>query len=122
MFPGHIGVHFASRSSALIFIDHQVLSMALMRTAPLETVKANSVALVKAAQILWLPQAWTSSTGDQNEDWWMPEIAALNPGAYHGRVKRTGIVDAWNQPELVEGRGPHSVQPSGTGARTIRNS
>ena len=46
-----------AEDSVLVFIDHQVLSMSLMRTLPLETVKANSIALVKAAQILWIPQA-----------------------------------------------------------------
>ena len=35
--------------------------MSLMRTLPLETVKANSITLVKAAQILGIPQVWSSS-------------------------------------------------------------
>ena len=76
--------------------------MSLMRTLPLETVKANSIALVKAAQILGIPQVWTSSTEDENQDWWLPELAELDPDAYESRIKRTGIVDAWNQPEFVE--------------------
>ncbi len=91
-----------AEDSVLVFIDHQVLSMSLMRTLPLETVKANSITLVKAAQILGIPQVWTSSTEDENQDWWLPELAELDPGAYKGRIKRTGIVDAWNQPEFVE--------------------
>jgi nicotinamidase-related amidase len=88
--------------AALVIIDHQVLSMGLMRTRPLETVVANSVALVKTAQVLGIPQVWTSSTEDENQDWWAPELAELDPGAYQARVKRTGVVDSWNQPEVVE--------------------
>jgi nicotinamidase-related amidase len=91
-----------AEDSVLVFIDHQVLSMSLMRTLPLETVKANSIALVKAARVLGLPQVWTSSTEDENQDWWMPEMAELDPRAYQDRIKRTGIVDAWNQPEFTE--------------------
>jgi nicotinamidase-related amidase len=81
-----------AEDSVLVFIDHQVLSMSLMRTLPLETVKANSITLVKAAQILGIPQVWSSSTEDENQDWWLPELAELDPGAYKGRIKRTGIV------------------------------
>lgn len=76
--------------------------MGLMRTLPQETVVANNITLVKAAQILGIPQVWTSSTEDENQDWWLPELAELDPQAFRNRIKRTGIVDSWNQPEVVE--------------------
>jgi hypothetical protein len=40
-----------AEDSVLVFIDHQVLSMSLMRTLPLETVKANSIALVTSGRV-----------------------------------------------------------------------
>ncbi|HEX6448199.1 MAG TPA: isochorismatase family protein [Trebonia sp.] len=103
--------------AALVLIDHQVLSMGLMRTLPLETVIANNIALVRAAQILGIPQVWTSSTEDDNADWWAPELAELDPRAFQNRIKRTGIVDSWNQPEVVEAvkaTGRHTLIMAGT--------
>lgn len=91
-----------AEDAVLALVDHQVLSMSLQRTLPLETVKANSIALVKAARILGIPQVWTSSSEEENQDWWLPELAELDPEAYRGRIRRTGIVDAWHQPEFTD--------------------
>lgn len=88
--------------SALVLIDHQVLSMSLMRTLPHDVIKANNIALVKAAKILGIPSVWTSSTEEENQDWWLPELVELDPDAYKNSIRRTGIIDSWNQPEFVE--------------------
>lgn len=48
--------------SALVLIDHQVLSVSLMRTLPHDVIKANNIALVKAAKILGIPSVRAPST------------------------------------------------------------
>lgn len=57
---------------------------------------------LKAAQVLDIPQVWTSSTEEEDSDWWLPELAELDPAAFEAQIKRTGIVDSWGQPEFVQ--------------------
>ncbi|TYB91593.1 isochorismatase, partial [Micromonospora sp. WP24] len=56
-----------AQDSALILIDHQVISMGFIKTQSPETAKLNSVTMVKAAQVLGIPNVWTSSTEDDNQ-------------------------------------------------------
>ncbi|GIF62368.1 isochorismatase [Asanoa ishikariensis] len=106
-----------AQDSALILIDHQVISMGFIKTQEPETAKLNSVTLVKASQVLGLPNVWTSSTEDDNKDWWIPELADLHPAAHAKRVKRTGIIDSWDDPEFrraVEATGRRTLIMAGT--------
>ncbi|MEH0928435.1 isochorismatase family protein [Micromonospora sp. CPCC 205558] len=91
-----------AQDSALILIDHQVISMGFIKTQSPEVAKLNSITLVKAAKVLDMPNVWTSSTEDDNKDWWMPGLEEINPEAYANRIKRTGIVDSWDDPEFVQ--------------------
>jgi nicotinamidase-related amidase len=103
--------------SALILIDHQVISMGFIKTQPPEVAKLNSITLVKAANVLDIPNVWTSSTEDDNQDWWMPGLEEINPEAYANRVKRTGIVDSWDDPDFVravEATGRRTLIMAGT--------
>jgi nicotinamidase-related amidase len=106
-----------AQDSALILIDHQIISMSLIKTQPPEIAQYNNIALVKAAKILGIPNVWTSSTEEANEDWWMPGLEEVDPDAYANRVKRTGIVDSWNDPAFVravEATGRRTLIMSGT--------
>jgi nicotinamidase-related amidase len=106
-----------AQDAALILIDHQVISMGFIKTQSPEVAKLNSVTLVKAADILGIPNVWTSSTEDDNKDWWIPELEAVNPDAYAKRVKRTGIVNSWDDPEFVravEATGRRTLIMAGT--------
>ncbi|MFC0504878.1 hypothetical protein [Micromonospora costi] len=80
-----------AQDSALILIDHQVISMGFIKTQSPEVAKLNSITLVKAAKILGMPNLWASSTEDDNKDWWMPGLKEISPEAYANRIKRTGI-------------------------------
>ncbi len=106
-----------AEDSALILIDQQILSMAMIKTQSPEISKQNTIALVKAAKILDMPTVWTSSTEDENKDWLMPGLQEINPEAYERRVKRTGIVDSWNDPNFVravEATGRRTLIMAGT--------
>ncbi|GIH44963.1 hypothetical protein SAMN05421833_102461 [Microbispora rosea] len=58
-----------AQDSALILIDHQIISMGFIKTQPPDVAKMNSITLVKAAKVLGIPNVWTSSTEDDNQDW-----------------------------------------------------
>ncbi|MET7750802.1 isochorismatase family protein [Micromonospora sp. NPDC005367] len=106
-----------AQDSALILIDHQVISMGFIKTQSPEIAKLNSTTLVKAAKVLDIPNVWTSSTEDDNKDWWIPELKEIDPEAYANRIKRTGIVDSWDDPNFVravEATGRRTLIMAGT--------
>ncbi|MGY2046671.1 isochorismatase family protein [Methylobacterium sp. JK268] len=99
---------FRPETSALILIDHQVGTMQLIKTLDVEQVKRHTLALAKAAKILGLPVVLTSSQEGRIQGPLMGELADLLPGAFAARVKREGIVNAWDDPAFraaVEGTG-----------------
>lgn len=89
---------FTPENSALLLIDHQVGTMKLIKNLPLDVVQRNTLALAKAAKILNLPVVLTSSQEERIQGPLMPELEALLPEAFQARVKRAGIVNAWNDP------------------------
>jgi nicotinamidase-related amidase len=102
---------------ALVLIDHQIISMTFIKTQSIEIVKQNNIALTKAAKILGIPSVWTSSTEETNKDWWMPELTELEPETYANHIRRTGIIDSWDDPAVVravEATGRRKLLMAGT--------
>lgn len=91
---------FRPETSALVLIDHQVGTMQLIKTLDQDAVKRFTLALAKAAKILGMPVILTSSQEDRIQQPLMPELAELLPEAYAARVKREGIVNAWEDPNF----------------------
>lgn len=91
---------FRPETSALILIDHQVGTMQLIKTLDLDIVRRNTLALAKTAKILDLPVVLTSSQEDRIQQPLMPELAEILPEAFAARVKREGIVNAWDDPNF----------------------
>lgn len=87
---------FSSKNSALLLIDHQIGTMKLIHNIPLEVVKRNTLALAKTAKILNIPVILTSSQEENIQGELMPELAEILPEAFESRIKRAGIVNAWN--------------------------
>ncbi len=87
---------FRPEDSALLLIDHQVGTMQLIRNLPLDHVKKVTLALAKAARILGMPVVMTSSQEERIQGPLMPELEGILPDAFANRVKRAGIVNAWN--------------------------
>jgi nicotinamidase-related amidase len=84
--------------TALVLIDHQVGTMQLIKNLPLERVERNTLALARAADILGIPVVLTSSQEDRLQGPLMQRLADMLPDAYARRVRRAGIVNAWNDP------------------------
>ena len=87
---------FTAQNTALLLIDHQVGTMKLIKTMPLEVVKRNTIALAKTAKILGIPVILTSSQEDNVQGPLIPELATLLPEAFAQRIQRAGIVNAWH--------------------------
>ena len=92
---------FSPADSALLLIDHQTGTMQLIKNIPLDVAKRNTLALAKAAKILNIPVVLTSSQEQNAQGPLMPELEQLLPDAFAARVKRAGIVNAWNDPNFV---------------------
>lgn len=89
---------FQPSDTALVLIDHQVGTLQLVHTLPVDQVKRNTLALAKAALILDLPVVLTASQEDHVQGPLLPELRDLLPDAYAKRVRRAGIVNAWTDP------------------------
>lgn len=87
---------FTPENSALLLIDHQVGTMKLIKNLPLEQVERNTLALAKAAKILNLSVILTSSQEERIQGPLMPALREILPDAFDARIKRAGIVNAWN--------------------------
>ncbi len=107
---------FAPTDSALVLIDHQYGTMQLVKNLPLEDVKRNTLALARAAQILDIPAVITSSQEDRLQGPILPELEQFLPKAYASRVRRLGVVNAWDDPAFksaVESTGRRNLIMAG---------
>jgi nicotinamidase-related amidase len=91
---------FTPENSAMILIDHQVGIMRLVKNLPLEVVRRNTLALAKTAKILNLPVVITSSQENNIQGPLIQELEQILPAAFNARIKRAGIVNAWNDPNF----------------------
>ena len=80
----------------LLLIDHQVGTMQLIRNIDVVHAKRCVIALAKAARILGLPVVITSSQEDRVQGPLLPELETILPDAHAARVRRAGVVNAWN--------------------------
>ncbi len=107
---------FSSADSALLLIDHQLGTMKLIKNIPLEAVTRNTLALAKTAKILKIPVVLTSSQEQNVQGPLLPELEHLLPEAFAARVRRAGIVNAWNDPnfkQAVEATGRRNLIMAG---------
>jgi nicotinamidase-related amidase len=92
---------FLPADSALLLIDHQIGTMQLIKNIPLDVAKRNALALAKTAKILNIPVILTSSQEQNAQGPLMPELEQILPDEFAARVKRAGIVNAWNDQNFV---------------------
>ena len=90
--------------------------MKLIKNIPLDVVRRNTLALAKTAKILGIPVILTSSQEQNQQGPLMPELEQILPEAFAARVKRAGIVNAWNDPhfkQAVESTGRRNLIMAG---------
>ncbi|MBH8577323.1 isochorismatase family protein [Nostocaceae cyanobacterium CENA369] len=93
---------FTRENSAILLIDHQVGTMKLIKNLPLSEVEKNTLALAKVAKVLKIPVVLTSSQEERFQGLLMTALAQSLPEAYEKRVKRAGIVNAWDDENFVK--------------------
>ncbi|MBL4848084.1 MAG: isochorismatase family protein [Planctomycetes bacterium] len=85
----------------MILIDHQVGTIEWMHSDSKESVKRNTLALAKSAAAVGMPVLLTSSMEEHAQGLLFHEFQEILPDAYEKRVKREGIVDAFDDPNLA---------------------
>lgn len=95
---------FKLENTALILIDHQVGTCTWASTTPLDLLKRNVIFLASFAVKVGMPVVLTSSQ-EENVNFQgplMPELQQAAPEAFAARVKRHGVVNAWDDPAFAD--------------------
>jgi len=89
---------FRIEDTAMILIDHQVGTNKWARTTPLDLLQRNVIILATFAKGTGMPVVLTSSqeTNVNAQGPLMPELQKIVPDAFAARVKRVGVVNAWD--------------------------
>jgi nicotinamidase-related amidase len=89
-----------AKNTAMLLIDHQVGTIGWMHSAPHDEVKRNTLALAKAAKVAGMKVVLTSSMEDHPQGPLFPELEEILPEEFGTRIKRAGIVDAFDDPNF----------------------
>lgn len=84
----------------MLLIDHQSGLFNTVKDIPIIDLRANAVALAKAAGLLNIPVLTTASVPDGPNGPLIPEIHKYAPHAQY--IPRTGQVNAWDNPLFVD--------------------
>ncbi|HZG03092.1 MAG TPA: isochorismatase family protein [Streptomyces sp.] len=103
---------FTPDDTAILLIDHQVGTMSWVRPTGDGEMKGNALALAKAARALDMPLVPTTSMEDRAQGPLLEESARIAPGEYANRTKRTGVVNAMDDPAFA-------AAVKGTGCRNL---
>ena len=87
---------FTPEDTAVILIDHQVGTNQWASTTPLKLLQRNVLMLARFAKGTGMPVVLTSSQETNVQGLLMPELQAAAPEAYAARIKREGVVNAWD--------------------------
>ncbi|MFV0436020.1 MAG: isochorismatase family protein [Desulfopila sp.] len=88
-------------NAAMLLIDHQIGTMGWVHSLPFAEIQRNTLILAKAAAVLKMPVVLTSSMEEQAQGPLLSELAEILPEQFAARVKRSGIVDAMNDPNFA---------------------
>ncbi|MGA5042248.1 isochorismatase family protein [Streptomyces capoamus] len=85
---------FTSENTAMLLIDHQVGTMGWVRSIGFDELKANALALAKAAKALDMPLVLTSSMESYAQGPLLSELEDIAPEEHAARIQRQGVVNA----------------------------
>ena len=94
---------FDLEDTAMILIDHQVGTNTWAKSTPLELLQRNVIILATFAKGTGMPIVLTSSqeTNVNVQGPLMPELQSIAPEAFAARVKRKGVVNAWDDEDFA---------------------
>ncbi len=87
----------------MVLIDHQVGTNTWASTTPLALLQRNVIILAKFAAGTGMPVVLTSSqeTNVNVQGPLMPELAEALPEAFAARIRRQGVVNAWDDADFA---------------------
>lgn len=92
----------STQNAAMVLIDHQIGTMNWAKSVDRDLIEANTRALARVAVDLGMPLVMTSSMEEHMQGPLMPELEELAPDAYASRVKRPGVVNAWDDSAFAD--------------------
>jgi hypothetical protein len=97
---------FSIEDTAAILIDHQVGANTWASTTRLALWQRNVIILAKFAKGTDMPTVLTSSQENNInvQGPLMPELQEILPEAFAARIKRQGVVNAWDDGHLISTR------------------
>ena len=90
--------HFKKEDTIILLIDHQVGTITMAANRQKEMIITRAKALAKIGKALGMPVVLTTSMEDQMQGELLPELQEILPEEYANRIKRSGIINAWNDP------------------------
>ncbi|MEO8310000.1 MAG: isochorismatase family protein [Caldimonas sp.] len=89
--------------TAIILIDHQVGTNTWASSTPLALLQRNVIILAKFARGTEMPLVLTSSqeTNVNVQGPLIPELEAIAPKEFGARIKRKGVVNAWDDEDFA---------------------
>lgn len=83
------------QNAAMLLIDHQLGTIKLAISTPRDEIVRNTRALARTAVESGMPLLLTSSQETHFQGLLIDDLASIAPDAYTQRIKRPGVVDAW---------------------------
>lgn len=93
---------FKKEDSVMLLVDHQVGTLNFVANRSHELIISRTRALARLAKALDIPVVLTSSQETYAQGLLLPDLKELLPEEYEARVKRSGITNAWDDPEYKE--------------------
>lgn len=91
---------FTPENAALVLIDYQVGTLQFVHNMSSDICLNNALLLAKAAALYKMPIVLTTSQETQAQGPLAPALQEALPDDYAKRIKRTGIVNAWADPNF----------------------
>lgn len=95
---------FTIAGSAVVLVDHQVGTInwaGELTPDERDQLKMYVRVFARFAKAAGMPIVLTSSLETQAQGLLLPELAAILPAEYEARVKRTGVINAWDDPNFA---------------------
>ena len=89
---------FTTENAAMLLIDFQEGTIKLAKNIPHAQIIMNMRALARIAVETGMPLVLTSSMETEFQGAVLDDLKEIAPEAYDKRIKRTGVVDPWDDP------------------------
>lgn len=106
--------HFKKEDTVMLLIDHQVGTINFAANRPKDMIINRAATLAKIAKSLDIPVVLTTSQEDQMQGATIPELQKILPEEYANRIKRTGVTNAWDDPNYKK-----AVLKAGNGRKNV---